>query len=73
MGLDPYDSRLLALAETAFGMPSIEWVGDHSVYEDWENVPGFMDQVMDITEEFDAFTNWVWSIGSDMDAAFPRK
>ncbi len=73
MGLEPYDSRILALAETAFGMPEVEWVGDHSGYEGWVNVPGFMDEVMDITEELGAFTNWVWSLGSDMDAAFPRK
>ncbi len=73
MGLEPYDSRILALAETAFGMPEVEWVGDHSGYEGWVNVPGFMDEVMDITEEFGPFPNWAWSISIDMDAAFPRK
>jgi len=73
MGLDPYQSRIFALATTAFGMPEVDWVGDKSTYEDWRNVWDLIDKLMDVGEEFYTYANWMGFISSEMDPAFPPK
>lgn len=73
MGIDPFDSRMFALATTAFGMPEVEWVGDQSVYEDWVNIPRNLDKFIDIGEENYTYLDWVSSISSEMEPAFPPK
>ena len=73
MGLNPYDSRIFALATTAFGMPEVEWLGDQSVYADWGNVPPLLDKWLDIGEEYYIYANWIGFISSNMDPAFPPK
>ncbi len=42
MGLDPRLSTYMQLAVRAFGKPEITLIGDHSLYEDWQNVPLFL-------------------------------
>lgn len=73
MGLDPYASRLFALATTAFGMPEVEWIGDQSVYDNWVNLPPLLDKWLDVSEEHYIYANWLGFISSDMDPAFPPK
>jgi len=73
MGLDPFESRIFALATTAFGMPEVEWVGDQSVYEGWVNVPPLLDTLLNVGEEYYTYANWIGFITSDMDPAFPPK
>jgi len=73
MGIDPFASRIFALATTAFGMPEVEWVGDKSTYEDWRNVPDLIDKMMDVGEEYYTYANWLGFISSEMDPAFPPK
>lgn len=73
MGLDPFESRIFALATTAFGMPEVEWVGDQSLYKDWLNVPPLLDKLLDVGEEYHTYANWLGFISSDMDPAFPPK
>ena len=73
MGLDPFDSRIFALASTAFGMPEVEWVGDKSTFKDWSNVPDLIDKRMDVGEEYYTYANWLGFISSEMDPAFPPK
>lgn len=73
MGLDPFVSRIFALATTAFGMPEVSWEGDQSVYEGWVNVPDLLDKMLDIGEEYYTYANWLGFISSEMDPAFPPK
>jgi uncharacterized protein (DUF362 family) len=42
MGLDPTLSTYMQLAIKAFGKPEITLIGDHSLYQNWQNVPLFM-------------------------------
>ncbi len=76
MGLNPDDSkvgRFLPLAVEAFGKPEINWVGDTSVYEPWENVSEEIIQSLDIIEEAYVFSDWWFSVLTGMDAYFPFK
>jgi uncharacterized protein (DUF362 family) len=73
MGLDPFESRIFALAIAAFGMPDVEWQGDQSLYEGWRNVPALLDKLLDVGEEYYTYANWIGFISSDMDSAFPPK
>lgn len=73
MGLDPFESRIFALAVTAFGLPEIDWQGDRSVYKGWVNVPPLLDKFLDVGEEYYTYANWVGFISSEMDPAFPPK
>ena len=54
-------------------MPEVEWVGDQSVYEDWVNIPRNLDKFLDIGEENYTYLDWVSSISSEMEPAFPPK
>ena len=71
--LDPFDSRIFALATTAFGMPEVDWLGDKELYKDWANVPPLVDKMLDVGEEHYTYANWLGFISSDMDPAFPPK
>jgi uncharacterized protein (DUF362 family) len=73
MGLDPFLSRIFALAVAAFEMPDIEWVGDQSVYKDWVNVPPLLDKLLDVGEESYTYANWIGFLSSDMDPVFPPR
>ena len=76
MGLDPDDpkiGRFLPLAVEAFGKPEINWVGDTSVYEPWENVSEEIIQSLDIIEEAYYFSDWWFSVLTGMDSYFPLK
>jgi hypothetical protein len=76
MGLDPDDpkvGRFLPLAVEAFGKPEINWVGDRSVYEPWENVSEVFIQSLDIIEEAYAFSDWWFSGLTAMDSYFAFK
>ncbi|NIP22560.1 MAG: DUF362 domain-containing protein [Phycisphaerae bacterium] len=74
MGLDPDDpkvGRFLPLAVEAFGKPEkINWIGDKSVYECWENVSEIFIKSLDIIEEAYAFSDWWFSGLTAMDAYF---
>jgi len=76
MGLDPDDpkiGRFLPLAVEAFGKPKVNWVGDKSVYEPWENVSELFIQSLDVIEEAYAFSNWWFSCLTAMDKYFSFK
>jgi uncharacterized protein (DUF362 family) len=76
MGLDPDDpkiGRFLPLAVEAFGKPEVNWVGDKSVYEPWENVSEIFIQSLDVIEEAYAFSNWWFSCLTAMDKYFSFK
>lgn len=74
MGLDPDDpkvGRFLPLAVEAFGKPEkIDWIGDKSVYECWENVSEIFIKSLDIIEEAYAFSDWWFSGLTAMDEYF---
>lgn len=76
MGLDPDDpqvGRFLPLAVEAFGKPEINWVGDTSTYEPWENVSEVIIQSLDTIEEAYVFSNWWFSVLTGMDEYFALK
>ena len=77
MGLDPDDphiGRYLPLAIEAFGKPeSINWVGDQSLYDPWENVSDIFIKSLDIIEEAYFFSNWMFSGLNAMDGYFKFK
>jgi uncharacterized protein (DUF362 family) len=77
MGLDPDDpmvGRFLPLAVEAFGKPeSINWKGDKSVYDSWENVDEVFIKSLDIIEEAYAFSDWWFSGLTAMDKYFAFK
>jgi uncharacterized protein (DUF362 family) len=76
MGLDPDDpkiGRFLPLAIEAFGKPEVNWIGDKSVYEPWENVSELFIQSLDIIEEAYAFSDWWFSGLTAMDKYFAFK
>lgn len=76
MGLNPDDpkvGRYLPLAVEAFGRPEINWVGDKSVYEPWQNVSEIFIQSLDIIEEEYAFSDWWFSGLTAMDKYFAFK
>jgi uncharacterized protein (DUF362 family) len=76
MGLDPDDPRIgrfLPLAVEAFGKPEINWVGDKSVYEPWQNVSEVFIQSLDLIEEAYAFSDWWFSGLTAMDEYFAFK
>ncbi len=73
MGIDPFDSSMFDLATTAFGMPKVEWIGDQSIYEDWVNIPRNLDKFIDMGEENYTYLDWISSISSEMEPAFPPK
>jgi uncharacterized protein (DUF362 family) len=77
MGLDPDDPRVgrfLPLAVEAFGKPEkINWIGDKSVYESWENVSEVFILSLDIIEEAGAFANWWFANLTAMDKYFSFK
>lgn len=76
MGLDPDNpkvGRYLPLAVEAFGMPEINWVGDKSVYEPWQNVSEVYIQSLDLIEEAYAFSDWWFSGLTAMDKYFAFK
>jgi len=77
MGLDPDDpqvGRYLPLAVEAFGKPeSINWIGDKSAYEPWENVSEVFIKSLDIIEEAYFFSNWMFSGLTAMDGYFKFK
>ncbi|MEE9610560.1 MAG: DUF362 domain-containing protein [Desulfatiglandales bacterium] len=76
MGLDPDDpkvGRFLPLALEAFGKPEINWVGDRSVYEPWQNVSEVFIQSLDIIEEAYDFSDWWFSCLTAMDKYFAFK
>ena len=73
MGLDPQKSRIFKLAVETFGMPEIEWIGDKSVYKNWQNMYPLVDKLLDMGEEWYTFAYWIGFISSSMDPAFPPK
>ena len=76
MGLDPDDpqvGRFLPLAVAAFGKPEVNWVGDTSVYDPWENVSEEIIRSLDIIEEAYFFSDWWFSVLTGMDAYFTFK
>jgi len=76
MGLDPDDpnvGRFLPLAVEAFGKPEVNWVGDTSVYDPWENVHEAFIKSLDILEEAYAFSDWWFSGLTAMDKYFAFK
>jgi len=76
MGLDPDDpqvGRFLFLAVEAFGRPEIDWVGDTSTYEPWENVSEEIIRSLDIIEEAYHFSDWWFSVLTGMDKYFTFK
>lgn len=76
MGLDPDNptvGRYLPLAVEAFGMPEINWIGDKSIYEPWQNVSEFFIKSLDIIEEASAFSDWWFSGLTAMDEYFAFK
>ena len=76
MGLDPDDPRVgryLPLAVEAFGKPEINWIGDKSTYEPWQNVSEAIIKSLDILEEAYAFSDWWFSGLSAMDKYFAFK
>lgn len=77
MGLNPDDQkvgRYLPLAWEAFGKPeSINWVGDKSIYDSWENVSEIFIQSLDIIEESYAFADWWFAGLTGMDKYFSFK
>jgi len=76
MGLDPDDpkvGRFLPLALEAFGKPEINWMGDRSIYDPWQNVSEFFIQSLDIIEEAYAFSDWWFSGLTAMDKYFAFK
>jgi uncharacterized protein (DUF362 family) len=75
MGLDPMVSRYMQLAVQAFGLPTVELVGDGSVYPDWRNVPRPLIEFWDNAEECYGFTNTVFSLLNHeyVSPAFPRR
>lgn len=76
MSLDPDDpnvGRFLPLAVEAFGKPEVNWVGDTSVYDPWENVNEAFIHSLDIIEEAYAFSDWWFSGLTAMDKEFPFK
>ena len=76
MGLDPDDpkvGRFLPLAVEAFGKPEINWLGDRSVYEPWQNVSEVFIQSLDMIEEAYAFSDWWFSALTAMDKYFAFK
>jgi uncharacterized protein (DUF362 family) len=76
MGLDPDNpnvGRFLPLAVEAFGKPEVNWVGDKSVYDPWENVHEAFIQSLDILEEAYAFSDWWFSGLTAMDEYFSFK
>jgi uncharacterized protein (DUF362 family) len=76
MGLNPDDpnvGRFLPLAVEAFGKPELNWVGDRSVYDPWENVHEAFIQSLDILEEAYAFSDWWFSGLTAMDKYFAFK
>lgn len=71
---DPRVGRFLSLAVEAFGRPkSIEWVGDKSFYEPWQNVNEPLLQFLDLIEEAYDFANWWFLVLTAMDDHFPLK
>jgi uncharacterized protein (DUF362 family) len=74
MGLNPDDPRVgrfLPLAVEAFGKPEkIDWVGDTSRYDPWENVSELFIQALDLIEEAYDFSNWWFSVLTGMDEYF---
>jgi hypothetical protein len=77
MGLDPdapHVGRYLPLAVAAFGRPErIDWIGDQSIYEPWTNVSEVLIKSLDLLEEAEVFTNWLFSCLSAQDAYFKYK
>jgi uncharacterized protein (DUF362 family) len=77
MGLDPdapHVGRYLPLAVEAFGRPErIDWIGDQSVYQPWSNVSEVLIKSLDLLEEAEAFTNWLFTCLSAQDAYFKYK
>lgn len=73
MGLDPDNPRVgryLPLAVGAFGRPEINWIGDTSLYEPWENVSEVFIESLDIIEEAYAFSDLWFSGLTAMDKYF---
>lgn len=77
MGLDPdapHVGRYLPLAVAAFGRPErIDWIGDQSVYQPWSNVSEVLIKSLDLMEEAEVFTNWLFTCLSAQDAYFKYK
>lgn len=76
MGLNPDDpkiGRFLPLAVEAFGKPEVNWAGDRSVYEPWQNVSEVFIKSLDIIEEAYAFSDWWFSGLTAMDDYFAFK
>ena len=77
MGLDPdapHVGRYLPLAVEAFGRPArIDWIGDQSIYQPWSNVSEVLIKSLDLLEEAEAFTNWLFTCLSAQDAYFKYK
>lgn len=76
MGLnpdDPHVGRFLPLAVEAFGKPEVNWIGDRSVYDPWQNVNEFFIQSLDIAEEAYAFSDRWFSGLTGMDEYFAFK
>jgi len=77
MGLNPDTpgvGRYLPLAVEAFGRPErIDWIGDRSVYQPWTNVNEVVLKSLDLIEEAEAFTIWIFGCLSAQDAYFKYK
>ena len=73
MGLNPLRSRFHRLAVEELGLPEIDRVGDTAPYEDWDNVPEYLDDFFNFGEEWYGYFNFMGFVSADMDPAFPPK
>jgi uncharacterized protein (DUF362 family) len=58
MGLDPLLSTYMQLAVKVFGKPEITLIGDHSLYENWQNVPLFLPEATTLLMD----RNYSWGL-----------
>lgn len=73
MGLNPSCSKIFRLALERFGKPHFKWLGNKMPYEDWDNVPSQLDEILDIVEEFYLLSNLGSEIISSVDSYFKWK
>jgi hypothetical protein len=54
-------------------LPEVEWIGDKSVYDDWQNMYPLVDKMLNIGEECYTFAYWIGFISRSIYPAFPPK
>jgi uncharacterized protein (DUF362 family) len=71
MGYDPMISEYMKLAVERFGKPEIRFLGDHSTYPDWTNVPPVISRIAFDTMDRDFLLgDFLYSIMGTMDPFF---